>query len=126
LGAFKKTMDVRIGIAFDSGLLDALQKSGNVAKRVRTRKILKEVQVLLTTLGYTEHGAIWVSSPGRESSLISTLSYQLMTVVGLRENCKAITAVRLSEDPLDLLENIGTMMEPRELKSSSQKIKFRP
>lgn len=118
-------MDVRIGIAFDSGLLDALQKSGNVAKRVRTRKILKEVQALLTTLGYTEHGAIWVSPPGRESSLVSTLSYQLMTVVGLRENCKAITAVRLGEDPLDLLDNIGTMMEPRELKSSSQKINFR-
>jgi len=112
-------MDVRIAVSIDSGLADAISHN-NVTGRSRARKLMKEIQNALLLLGYSESGALWVSPYGREASLISTLSYRLTLVPGLRETCRAITAVRLSEDPLDILANISSMVDhPFDLRMQS-------
>ena len=117
----------QLAISFDTGIVVNVNNTsvvnGNVNtsvngivnntgynSRQKARVSFNQMQTLLQKLGYVECGNLWISPKGREATLLSMLSYRILSTPGLRLSLRSLTAVRLCDAPFDLLDNMMSMI----------------
>ena len=109
----------QVAISFDTGSSICTGSTNNTNNsttntgynsRKRARVAHNQMQTLLQKLGYMECGNLWISPKGREATILSMLSYRILSTPGLRLSLQSLTAVRLCDAPFDLLENMMSMI----------------
>ena len=109
----------QVAISFDTGYHIHENPTGSIGtntnntgynSRKRARVSYNQMQTLLQKLGYMECGSLWISPKGREATILSMLSYRILSTPGLRLSLQSLTAVRLCDAPFDLLENMMSMI----------------
>jgi hypothetical protein len=97
----------RIAIVFD--ISTSTTQTSDSSTRRRARIATNQLQSILTNLGYNQSGPLWVSPPGRETTLVSVLCFKILEIPGLLEVLHTLKSIKLSEPVFDLLENMATM-----------------
>lgn len=111
--------ECRVSIYYD------VRWNNDAAKRRRSRTVAGQMSVILTSLGYTEMSEnYWLSLPGNETVLLSTLSYKIIEVPGLRESLCSLYGTRVTEPSLNLLETMSSMTHKPTTKDQSQRPAF--
>ena len=113
--------EIRVALAYETFVVVASGKNmdpGRKSKIVREEKKLLEI---LRSLGYQKEGALWISPPGREANLLSSLSFQLYSNE-IGRHLKNLTVVKIADAILDVLDNIRKMCAstPGEFRKSKE------
>jgi hypothetical protein len=91
--------------------LSAADTTTEASKRRRSRTSAAQMTQILTSLGYTQLAeSYWISPPGNETTIMSTLCFRIISFPGLRDSLCQFHGSKLLESPLDLLANIDSMV----------------
>ena len=119
--------ECRVSIHYDvrwNKVTDTLTDS---AKRRRSRTVAGQMSAILTELGYQEMSDnFWLSPLGNETVLLSTLTYKIIEIPGLRDSLCCLYGTRVTEMPLDLLETMTTMTHRPQTSTGSLAPKEKP
>lgn len=100
--------EIRVALAYETFVVIASGKNMDPGRKTKIVREEKKLLEILTSLGYQKDGALWISPPGREANLLSTLSFQLYSNE-IGRHLKNLTVVKIADSILDVLDNIRKM-----------------
>lgn len=108
---FARSSETRFAVAYAIRWQGAPGENDDEKKR-RASRAQKQLQTIFGQLGYSHQGSIWISPVGAEGTLIPILTNSIVRVAGLVECIGSMSAIKLSETPLDVVAIVHRMNDP--------------